>query len=63
MKPVNELVAAMVAFLNENLYELFQERAGVREYEGFQAREFAEAMALLDVIRMHPKEACDCWLS
>jgi hypothetical protein len=63
MIPVNELVAAMVACLNENLYELFQERAGVREYEGVQAREFAEAMALLDVIRMHPKEACDCWLS
>lgn len=63
MKSVNDLVAAMVACLNDNLYELFQERAGVREYEGVQAREFAEAMALLDVIRMHPKEACDCWLS
>lgn len=37
MKPVNELVAAMVACLNDNLYELFQERAGVREYEGVQA--------------------------
>ncbi len=63
MKPVNDLVAAMVACLNDKLYELFQERSGVREYEGIQARELAEAMALLDVIRMHPKEACDCWLS
>jgi hypothetical protein len=61
MKPVDELVAAMVACLNDNLYELFQERAGVRQYEGVQTRELAEAMALLDVIRMYPREACECW--
>ncbi len=61
MKPVNDLVAAMAARLKDNLYELSQQRAGVREYEGIQAREFAEAMALLDVIHMHPREACDCW--
>jgi hypothetical protein len=61
MKPVDELVAAMVACLNDNLYELFQERAGVRQYEDVQTRELAEAMALLDVIRMYPREACECW--
>ncbi len=63
MKPVDELVAAMVASLTNDLHELFQERAAIRQYDGGQSRELAEAMAVLDVIRMHPKEACDCWSS
>lgn len=61
MKPVDELVAAMVACLSEDLYELFQERAAIRQYDGGLSRELAEAMALLDVIHLQPKQACTCW--
>ena len=62
MKPVDEFVAAMVACLTDDLHELFQERAAIRQYDGGQRRELAEAMALLDVVRMHPKDALTCWL-
>ena len=61
MKPVDELVAAMVACLTDDLHELYQERAAIRQYDGGQGRELAEAMAVLDVIRMHPKQASACW--
>jgi len=61
MKPVDELVAAMVACLTNDLLELFQERAAIRQYDGGQSRELAEAMAVLDVIHLHPKTACACW--
>lgn len=61
MKPVDELVAAMVACLVGDLYELFQERAAVRHYDGGQSRELVEAMAVLDVIHLHPKQNCNCW--
>ncbi len=61
MKPVDELVAAMVACLTDDLHEHFQERAAIRQHDGGQSRELAEAMAVLDVIRMHPKQACACW--
>lgn len=61
MKPIDELVAAMVACLTDELHELYQERAAVRPYDGGQSRELAEAMAVLDVIHMHPKSACVCW--
>lgn len=62
MKPVDELVAAMVACLDEDLYELYQERAAIRQHDGGQSRELAEAMALLDVIRIHPHKACASWM-
>lgn len=62
MKPVDALVAAMVACLDEDLYEMYQERAAIRQHDGGQTRELAEAMALLDVIRIHPHKACACWL-
>lgn len=61
MKPVDELVAAMVACLPDDLYELFQERAAIRQYDGGQSRELAEAMAVLDVIHLHPRQTCNCW--
>lgn len=61
MKPVDELVAAMVACLTDDLLELFHERAAIRQYDGAQSRELAEAMAVLDVIHTHPKRACACW--
>lgn len=61
MKPVDELVAAMVACLTDELYELFQERAAIRQYEGGTDRQLAEALALLDVIHLDPMRACRCW--
>ena len=62
MKPVDEFVAAMVACLTDDLHELFQERAAIRQYDGGQSRELAEVMALIDVVRMHHKDALACWL-
>jgi hypothetical protein len=62
MKPLDETVAAMVSCLDEGLYELWQERAAIREHDGGQTRELAEAMALLDVIRMNPSTFMSCWI-
>lgn len=61
MKPVDETVAALVSLLDEGLYELWQERAAIRQYDGGQARELAEAMAVLDVVRINPSAALSCW--
>lgn len=59
MTPVDETVAAMVACLDEGLVELWVERAAVRQHDGGLSRDLAEALALLDVIRMHPKETLE----
>lgn len=58
---MNKIVESLVDRLNTNLREAFQERAAIRQYEGGQDREMAEAMAVLDVIHMCPKKACACW--
>ncbi len=34
--------------------ELYEERAAVREFDGLLPRDIAEAMALLDVLRLRP---------
>ena len=34
--------------------ELYEERAAVREFDGLQPSEHAEALALLDVLRLRP---------
>ena len=34
--------------------ELYEERAAVREFDGLQPRDIAEALALLDVLRLRP---------
>jgi hypothetical protein len=62
MKPIDETVAALVSRLDESLNELWQERAAIREHDGGQSRELAEAMALLDVIRMNPSAALSHWI-
>ena len=61
MQPLDETVAAMVACLDEGLYEWWQERAAIREHDGGQSRELAEAMALLDVIHMNTEAAISSW--
>jgi hypothetical protein len=40
--------------LDADTRELFEERAGIVEFDGMQPREHAEAMALLDVLRLRP---------
>ena len=63
MKPLDETVSAMASCLDEGLFELWQERAAIREHDGGQSRELAEAMALLDVIRMNTKAVMSCWIN
>ena len=58
---MNEIVESLVDRLNTNLREAFQERASIRQYEGGQDREMAEAMAVLDVIHMCPKKVFAFW--
>ena len=62
MKPLDETVAAMVSCLDDSLAELWEERAAVRQHDGGQSRELAEAMALLDVIRLKTSAAFACWM-
>lgn len=45
------LVADLVALLDDNLRETFEERAAIVEFDGKQPRELAECLALLDVVR------------
>lgn len=54
-KPIDPTVAELVDLLDDNLAEMFQERAAVREYEGGYTRGHAEALALLDVINRYPE--------
>lgn len=60
--PIDAVVADMVSRLSEHLKDLWQERAAIREFDSSQSRELAEAMALLDVIRMHTHDVLACWL-
>jgi hypothetical protein len=63
MKPLDETVAALVSCLDEDLNELWIERASIREHDGGQVRELAEALALLDVIRMKTSAALACCIT
>lgn len=54
MRPVNPIVDALVSRLDANEREAFEERAGILQFEAGNERELAEALALLEVIRLHP---------
>lgn len=54
MTPPSPLVADLVALLDDNLREDFEERAAIVEFDGNQPRELAECLALLDVLRRNP---------
>ena len=56
--PLNPLVAEMVAKLDANLHENFQERATIIEFDGNLPRDHAECLALLDVLNRHPCALC-----
>lgn len=60
MSTTNETVMALVARLDANLREAWEERAAIREFEGGLTKDHAECLALLDVIDMYPKEAIRC---
>lgn len=60
MSTTNETVMALVARLDTNLREAWEERAAIREFEGGLTKDHAECLALLDVIDMYPKEAIRC---
>lgn len=55
MKPSDETLAALVSLLNDDLFELWQERASVLEFEAGLSRDLAEARAYLYVLRDHTK--------
>jgi len=44
----------LVGRLNAGDRELYEERAAIREFDGLQQRDAAEALALLDVLRLRP---------
>ena len=48
------IVSELIERLDTDVRELFEERAGIVEYEGGLPREEAESYALLDVLRRHP---------
>ena len=58
---MNEVVKALVDQLDELQREAWDERAAVRQYDGGLSREYAEALALLDLIRMDPAAVFACW--
>jgi hypothetical protein len=45
MKPCDETLAALVSLLNDDLFELWEERAAVLEFDGGLTRDLAEARA------------------
>ena len=47
--------------LDQRLRELWLERAAIREFDGGLLREYAEALALLDLIRMDSVAVFGCW--
>ena len=55
MKPSDETLAALVALLNDDLFEQWEERASVLEFDAGLTRELAEARAYLYVLRDHTK--------
>jgi hypothetical protein len=49
-----EVVSELIERLDVDLRELWDERAGIVEFDGGLPREEAESYALLDVLRRHP---------
>ena len=53
-RPRDEIVADLVELLDDNLQEMFQERAALRTEAGGSSVELAEALALADVVNRYP---------
>ena len=56
--PLNPLVAEMVEKLNANLRESFEERAAIFEFDAELSREYAESLALINVLTRYPSACC-----
>ena len=54
MTPSHEIVTALVARLDANAREAYEERAGIMEFDAGQPRDRAEALALLDTLGRYP---------
>jgi hypothetical protein len=57
--PLNPLVADIVATLDPNLREDFEEREAIMEFEANMDRAHAECLALIDLLRRHPSVLID----
>ena len=53
--PSDPLVAELVAGLDPDQREQFEERAGIVQFDAGLPRAHAEALAMLDVLRRHPE--------
>jgi hypothetical protein len=60
--PQDLIVMDLVALLDFNLREAFEERAGIIEFDAQVARGHAECLALLSVLRTHPHALSRFWL-
>lgn len=52
--PINPLVAELADVLGGEHRELFEERAGIVEFDGALPREYAECLSLLGVLKHDP---------
>ena len=55
IKTLNPIVATITEKLDSNLYEAFEERAAIMEFDAGLDRELAEALALLCILHNHPE--------
>ncbi len=51
-KPYHPIVSDLLVSLDEALQEQFEERAGLLEFDAGLNRQLAEALALLEIIRL-----------
>ena len=63
MKPSDETLEALVSLLNEDIYELWEERAAVLEFDAGLTRDLAEARAYMFVLRDHTRTVMEGLLS
>jgi hypothetical protein len=52
--PIHPLVADLVAKLDDDLREQFEERAAIMEFDAGLSRDHAECLALLDILSRYP---------
>jgi len=51
--PLHPIVSDMQSVLNGNLREFYEERAGILEFDGNNDRSLAEALALLEIVKLY----------
>lgn len=52
-KTYHPIVADLLACLDEHQHEQFQERAAILEFDAGLDRQLSEALAMLEIIRLH----------